>query len=143
MAADARVPRKPVVPAKEMFPLLRILNFVAPDLLAVKISPAPDWSVTRAEKLVDADMDAAGVVAVLPLISRVARGDVVPSPTVPATAPIERVVEFAVRSSLLVEVVEMTGDEPVSWIVLSASCRISLPESMTMIPVVVPPRVRV
>jgi len=194
VAAEANVPRKLVVPAKDILPLFNIVNLVAPDLDAVKRSPEPLLLTTREAKVELADIDAPGVVAVFPLMSRVARGEVVPIPTVPATPPIERVAEFPVRSSLLVVVeeidgfvpvrltfparvnapadervllllknwifpvaplfnvsvpaplalswtaalvvvAEMIGADPVSWMALSASCKILLPESMRIFPV--------
>src|SRR5579872_1259899 len=93
-------------------PLFCITNFGAPLLLAVKRSPEPDWSTITPALVVAPENEAIGVVPVLPRISKVANGDAVPKPTVPATPPKVSVVPFAVRLKLLVLLVVMTGFVP-------------------------------
>ena len=63
VAADDMVLKKLVCPAKEISPLLRMVNFVAPLLEAVKMSPAPVLSVRRAAKLVEPETEAMAKVA--------------------------------------------------------------------------------
>ena len=87
VAADARVLRIFVVPAKLRFPLLRIVNLVAPLFEAVKISPTPVLSAIRAANDVAPEAEATAIVppsVIFGLISKLARGDVAPIPTFPA-----------------------------------------------------------
>src|SRR6185437_5989523 len=65
------------------YPALLTTNFVNPLLLAVKISPEPDWSTIAAALVVAPENEAIGAVATLPRTSRVDKAFVVPMPTLP------------------------------------------------------------
>jgi len=66
------------------FPLLVTVNLVAPDLEAVKRSPVPELSIMKAElSLMVPEKEAMGVVADVPRTSNLARGLLVPTPTLP------------------------------------------------------------
>src|SRR3990167_466858 len=83
VATDPRVVRKFVDPAQEIFPLLRIVNLVAPLFDAVNRSPTPVLSTRKPAKEVAPDTEAIAVVPELARTSKVARGEVVPMPTLP------------------------------------------------------------
>ena len=83
-------------------PLFLITNFVEPLLLAVKMSPRPDWSPIRLAFVVAPDIEAIGFVAPFPRTSRVARGEVDPIPKLPFSskrATVLSPIAFRVRKS--------------------------------------------
>ena len=109
VAAEARVVKKFVVPANCKLPLLRMTNLVAPDLEAVNKSPVPVLSAKSPAKEVEPDAEAMAIVPPLVRfgrISSVAKGVVVPIPTLP-----ELIIKLAaggiVKFPELLEMVEL------------------------------------
>ncbi len=86
VAAEVRVLNIFVGPAIPRSPLLRITNFVAPELEAVKRSPTPELSTISAANDVVPEMDATGRVPILPLTSSAASGEVAPIPRLPVVS---------------------------------------------------------
>src|SRR5690242_16780707 len=83
-----------------MLPLFKMVNFVAPDLDAVKMSPRPDWSMTSVANEVFPEIDDTLVVAELPRTSRVANGLFVPIPILPLVKAVSAVVPPGIRATL-------------------------------------------